>query len=168
LVERVVAGDNTPYKAYMDAHNRATVTSRKAVEELIPYAAEHKVVIALENVWNNLWVKPEIFAAFVRSFRSLWVKAYLDLGNHVKYAPTLQWVQALGHDIAKCHVKDFRLNPDGHGGKWADIRDGSVHWPKVRAALDRLDYNGWLTIEGSGGLSIQQKGERLDLILAGK
>jgi hexulose-6-phosphate isomerase len=168
LVDRVVAGDNTPYKAYIEAHNRATATSREAVNQLIPYAAEHKVVIALENVWNNLWVKPDIFAAFVRSFRSPWVKAYLDLGNHVKYAPTIEWVEALGHDIAKCHVKDFKLNPDGHGGKWADIRDGSVAWPKVREALEGLDYNGWLTIEGSGGLSLQEKGKRLDLILAGK
>lgn len=168
LITQVVAGDNTPFQAHIDAHNHATQASRAAVQELIPYAAEQGVVIALENVWNNLWVKPDIFAAFVRSFRSPWVKAYLDLGNHVKYAPTTEWVVALGHDIAKCHVKDFRLNADGKDGAWADLRDGSVDWPGVRRELERLDYNGWLTIEGSGSLSLEERGKRLSQIVAGK
>lgn len=168
LVTQVVAGDNAPFQAHIDAHNHATATSRVAVQELIPYAAAHGVVIALENVWNNLWVKPDIFAAFVRSFRSPWVKAYLDLGNHVKYAPTTEWVEALGHDIAKCHVKDYRLNADGKDGSWADLREGSVDWPGVRQALERVEYNGWLTIEGSGSLALGERGKRLSLIVAGK
>ncbi len=167
-ITRVVAGDNTPFRDYIAAHNQGTAASQAAVRELIPYAAEQGVVIALENVWNNLWVKPDLFAALVRSFRSPWVKAYLDLGNHVKYAPTTEWVEALGHDIAKCHVKDFKLNPDGKDGDWADIRDGSVDWPGVRQALDRLDYNGWLTIEGSGSLTLAERGRRLALIVAGE
>lgn len=168
LVTQVIEGDNAPFQAYIEAHNQATLASRAAVEQLVPYAAEQGVVVALENVWNNLWVKPDIFAAFVRSFRTPWIKAYLDLGNHVKYAPTIEWVETLGHDIAKCHVKDFKLNPDGKDGIWADIRDGSVDWPRVRRALDRLDYNGWMTIEGSGSLSLAEKGKRLSLILAGE
>ena len=50
------------------------------------------MVIALENVWSNLWVKPAVFKHFVASFQSPWVKAYLDLGNHVKYASAEEWV----------------------------------------------------------------------------
>ena len=37
-----------------------------------------------------------------------------------------------------------------------------------RGALDEVGYNGWMTIEGSGGLSLEEKSKRLDLILAGK
>ena len=37
-----------------------------------------------------------------------------------------------------------------------------------RGALDGVGYNGWMTIEGSGGLSLEEKSKRLDLILAGK
>lgn len=168
LVSRVVAGDNTPFAAYMAAHNAATEASRKAVETLIPEAEACGVTIALENVWNNLWVKPDLFASLVRSFRSRWVQAYLDLGNHVKYAPTTEWINALGETIAKCHVKDFALNPDGRDGKFVDIRDGSVDWPAVRAALQRVGYTGWLTIEGSGGLSLADQNRRLELIIAGQ
>jgi hexulose-6-phosphate isomerase len=166
-LSRVVEGDNAPFAEYIKAQNHATETSRKAVEALLPEAEKCGVAIALENVWNNLWVKPEFFAAFVKSFKSPWVKAYLDLGNHAKYAPTPQWIDALGDRIAKCHVKDFRLKPDGKGGDFVDIRDGSNDWPAVRAALERVNYNGWLTIEGSSGLSLAEQYRRLDLIIRG-
>jgi len=138
------------------------------VRKLIPVAEKTGVVIALENVWNNLWVKPAIFRNFVASFDNPWVQAYFDIGNHVKYAPSEEWIRVLGKLIVKCHVKDFKLNPNGHGGKFCDIRDGSVDWPIVRAQLDAIGYNGWMTIEGSGSLSLEEKNRRLDLIIAGE
>jgi hexulose-6-phosphate isomerase len=167
-LKRVAAGDNSRYEAYIAAHNHAVDTSRKAVEKLIPVAEKTKVVIALENVWNNLWVKPAIFQNFIASFDSPWVQCYFDVGNHVKYAPAEEWIRALGKLIVKCHVKDFKLNPDGHGGRFTNIREGSVNWPLVRRELDKLPYNGWMTIEGSRGLSLEEKNKRLDLIIAGK
>ena len=167
-VTRVAKGDNAPYQAYMEAQNRATDMSREALRKLIPVAEKAGVVIALENVWNNLWVKPKLFAAFVASCQSKWVQAYFDIGNHVKYAPPQQWIQALGTAIAKCHVKDFKLHPNGQGGRFVNIRDGSVDWPAVRTALDAIGYNGWMTIEGSGRLLLAEQSKRLDLILAGK
>ena len=166
-ISKVVAGDNAKYKAYIEAHNQAVDGSIAAVKKLIPVAEQTKVVIALENVWNNLWVKPAYFKSFVASFQNPWVKAYFDIGNHVKYAPPEEWIRALGSLLAKCHVKDFKLNPDGHGGKFVDIRDGSVNWPAVRKTLDDVGYNGWMTIEG-GGLSLEEHSKRLDLIIAGK
>jgi len=166
-LKRVVKGENSKYAEYIKAHNHAIDTSRSAVEKLIPTAEKTKVVIALENVWNNLWVLPDLFAHFVRSFGSPWVRAYFDIGNHVKYAPPEKWIRALGDLIVKCHVKDFLLNPDGHGGKFVHPRDGSIKWPEVRKALDEVGYNGWLTIE-DGGLALEEFSRRLDLIIAGK
>ena len=167
-VTRVAAGDNEQFAAYIKAQNQATDMSRLAHEKLIPVAEREGVVIAVENVWNNLWVKPDLFTHFVGSFKSKWVQAYFDIGNHVKYAPPEEWIRALGKLIAKCHIKDFKLNPDGKGGKFVNIRDGSVNWPLVRRELDRIGYNGWMTIEGSGKLSNEEKGKRLDMIIAGK
>ncbi len=165
-VTRVAEGDNAKYQAYIDAQNQATDRSRKAVERLIPAAEKAGVVIALENVWNNLWVQPALYAHFVASFKSRWVKSYFDIGNHVKYAPPETWLRALGSNIAKCHIKDFKLNPDGHGGKFVHPRDGSVDWPLVRRTLDEIGYSGWLTIE-DGGLELAEFSRRLDLIVAG-
>ncbi len=167
-VKKVAAGDNSKYKEYMEAQNFATDSSRAAIEKLIPVAKETGVVIAVENVWNNLWVKPAIFQNFVASFNSSWVQAYFDIGNHVKYAPAEEWIRTLGKLIVKCHVKDFKLNENGQGGRFCDIRDGSVDWPEVRKALDEIGYNDFMTIEGSGGLSLEEKSKRLDLIIAGK
>ena len=165
---RVVAGDNAPYADYLAAHNHAIDTSREQVKRLIPVAEKCGVVIALENVWNNLWVQPAVFQNFVASFNSPWVKAYFDIGNHVKYVPPEQWILTLGSLVAKCHVKDFKLSAADPGtGDFVNIRDGSVRWPAVRAALDNVGYNGWLTIEG-GTLSIAEHSRRLDLIIAGK
>lgn len=166
-VKQVVAGDNSPYAAYIEAHNVAIDTSRDAVRRLIPVAEKAGVVIALENVWNNLWVKPDLFRHFVASFDNPWIRAYFDIGNHVKYAPPEQWIRTLGKLIVRCHVKDFKLNADGHDGKFCNIRDGSVNWPEVRKALDELGYDRWMTIEG-GSLSLQEHNRRLDLILAGQ
>jgi hexulose-6-phosphate isomerase len=168
-VRKVVQGDNAPYQEYISAHNHAVDTSREAVKRLIPLAEQTRVVIALENVWNNLWVKPWVFRHFVASFQSPWVKAYFDIGNHVKYAPPEEWILALGELLAKCHVKDFKLNrsdPNGEG-RFLNIRDGDVRWPVVCAALESVGYNGWMTIEG-GDLSLAEHSRRLDLIIAGQ
>ncbi len=168
-VRRVASGDNGPYAEYMAAQNHATDSTRKAVEKLIPVAEKAGVVIALENVWNNLWVKPELFAAFVTSFQCPWVQAYFDVGNHCKYAMPEEWIRALGKLIVKVHVKDFAVDRSKpRGGTFVDIREGDVDWPLVRRELDKIGYNGWMTIEGSGGLSVEERSRRLDLILAGK
>ncbi len=166
-ITRVAAGDNSRYAAYIKAQNRATDTSRAAVEKLIPLAEELKVIIGIENVWNNLWVKPDLFQHFVASFKHPFVKAYFDIGNHVKYAPPQDWVKALGPLIVKLHVKDFKLNPDGHGGEFVHPRDGSIDWPAVRQALDQVGYDGWASIE-DGGLPLTEFRRRFDLIEAGQ
>ncbi len=166
-ISKVAAGDNEKYKDYIEAHNWAIDSSTAAVKKLIPIAEETKIIIALENVWNNLWVKPAIYAHFVKSFNHPLVKAYFDIGNHVKYAPPQEWIKALGSLVAKCHVKDFKLKPDGHGGDFCASRDGSVDWPAVRKALDDANYNGWMTGEDIR-VSSAEFSKRLDLIIAGK
>ena len=166
-VTRVAAGDNSKFEAYIRAQNRATDTSKAAVEKLIPLAQELKVIIALENVWNNLWVKPALYKNFVASFNNPWVKSYFDIGNHVKYEAPQNWIKTLGPLIVKLHIKDFQLKPDGHGGKFVHPRDGSIDWPAVRHALSDIGYDGWATIE-DGGLELAEFSRRFDLIESGK
>lgn len=107
-------------------------------------------------------------AHFIDSFESRWVRAYFDIGNHVKYSAPQRWIAVLGKWIVKCHVKDFKLNPDGRGGRFVNIREGSVNWPIVTKALKDIGYQGWMTIEGSERLPVAEQSRRLDLIIAGK
>lgn len=166
-LQQVAAGNNAPYAKYIAAHNQAVDAAKQGIRRMIPTAKATGVIIAVENVWNNLWVKPDVFANFVASFDSPWVRAYFDIGNHVKYAPSENWIRTLGKLIVKCHVKDFKLAPDGRGGNFCDIRDGSVNWPAVRKALDAVGYRGWMTIEGVG-LPLDEESRRLDRIIAGE
>jgi L-ribulose-5-phosphate 3-epimerase len=167
---RVVYGDNAPYSDYIKAHNDATDRTAKAIKRLIPFAEKAKVVIAVENVGNNLWVQPDIFRHYVQSFQSPWVKAYFDIGNHVRFAPPERWILTLNTLIAKIHVKDYQLDPaDPNGrGLGVNLREGNVRWPVLRQALEAINYNGWMTIESNAGLSYEERNRRLDLILAGK
>lgn len=123
----VVYGDNAPYADHITAHNRATDASREWVSRLIPIAEKTGVVIALENVRNNMWVTPATFRHFVASFRSPWVKAYYDIGNHVRFAPPEQWVLTLGELLVKVHVKDARSHPRGQRTLASRATGAGVH-----------------------------------------
>ena len=150
-VTRVVDGDNEPFAGYIAAQNTATERSIDAVRQLIPTAAEEGVTIALENVWNNLWVLPAFASAFIRSFNDPWVKAYLDLGNHVRYAPVEEWLTALEEITAKLHIKDFLIDrTKGNEGTFVPINKGSIDWVSVRQTIEKVRYNGWVSIESDG------------------
>lgn len=169
-VQRVVAGDNAPYADYIRAQNHAVDTSVPLVKRLIPLAEKTGVVLAIENVWNNLWASPAYFRHFVASFGSRWVQAYYDVGNHVKFTRPEEWILTLGPLLKKIHLKDYWLDPadpDGQG-KFVNLRDGSVRWPIVRVALDQVGYDGWVTIEAPINLTLSQQVERMRAIIEGR
>ena len=168
-VSRVVKGDNSKFKDYIAAQNRATDMLRDALRKLIPVAKAAGIIIGVENVWNNLWVRPDLYKHLIESCDSKWIQAYFDIANPVKYLiPSEKWIHTLGKLIVKCHVKDYKLAPDGHGGSWPTLREGSVHWPAVRKALDDIGYSSWGTIESPGPISLAEQDRRFDLIIAGK
>ena len=139
------------YPDYVKAQNDATKYAQDAMAELAPYAAELGVTIGLENVWNNLWVMPDFASAFIRSFKNAWVKAYLDLGNHERYAPAQEWVRAMGDQIVKLHIKDFKVDRAAKNeGTFVRIGEGSIDWKRVRRMIEFVGYNGWVSIESSG------------------
>ena len=150
-VRTVAKGDNAPFSAYIDAQNRSTDLTREFVEKLIPVAAREGVIIALENVWNNLWVTPEFAAALVKSFDSPWIRAYVDLGNHVRYTAPERWLRTMGPLTVKLHIKDFRIDRSmKNDGEFVALGRGSVNWKSVRDVIDEVRYNGWVTIEENG------------------
>lgn len=167
-ITAVVEGDNKPFASYIEAQNKATELTRDAVNQIIPTAAREGVIIALENVWNNLWVMPDFAAAFVRSFDSPWVKAYFDLGNHVRYTPTEQWLRTLGSSIVKLHIKDFKIDrTKKNDGDFVPLGKGSIDWKSVRGVINEIGYNGWVTIEENGYTDAEYSGI-MDRFFAGQ
>lgn len=167
---KVVDGDNAPFQAYIDAHNVQMEGARRLVESLIPTAEKLGMTIGLENVWNNMWVHPKFASNFIRSFESPWVKAYFDIGNNVKYCKRPQeWFDELRGCISRVHLKDFKLNDDGHGGRFARLMEGSVDWVAIRKKMEEVGFDTWMSVELEGcPLTIEEQARRMDLILEAK
>lgn len=171
-VKTVAEGHNTPYADYIAAQNLATEQSIRAIESLIPTAAQVGVRIAIENVWNNLWSTPKFFAAFCKHFDNPWVGCYFDLGNHTKYARCEEWLKELGHSIVKLHIKGFKVKEvkgklGGGPGDWCKVDEASIDWQAVRKLLTEIRYNGWVSVE-EGGYSLEKYNEILDHFSEGK
>jgi hexulose-6-phosphate isomerase len=172
IVKRVARGDNEKYQPYIEAQNRATTSSWEVLKRLTPVAEKTKVAIALENVWNNLWVRPDLFKKFIDGHQHPMVRTFFDCGNNVKYGiPPETWIRTLGSSIIELHIKEYRNNPDGKSGVWTNLRENGIHWPEVRRALDEVGFDGFATIEESGAkprIPLDEQSRQLDLILAGK
>ena len=155
-----------PQTSYKDAWTRSQKVIR---ERLLPLAADLKVVIAVEEVWNKFLLSPIEFARYVDEMASPWVKAYFDVGNVVFYGYPQDWVRTLGPRIAKVHLKDFQLDRPSGKFAWKNLGEGDIDWVEVRKAFADVGYDGWMTTEISGGDAAYLKdvGVRFDRFLAG-
>jgi L-ribulose-5-phosphate 3-epimerase len=159
LVPAVVNAETS----YRDAWTR----SQKRIRELIPMAAELKVVIALEEVWNKFLLSPLEMAKYVGEFASPWIKAWFDVGNVVLYGYPQDWIRTLGKSIYKVHLKDFKRKDDGY--EWVNLGDGDVDWPAVRAAFAEVGYSGSVIAELDGGdeAYLRDVSKRIDRLVLG-
>jgi L-ribulose-5-phosphate 3-epimerase len=158
-----------PQTSYHDAWER----SQKEIRKMIPLAAELKVVIAVEEVWNKFLLSPLEFARYVDDFSSPWVKAYFDVGNVVLYGYPQDWIRTLGSRIVKLHLKDFTFRRDPATKKpvadWVNLRDGDIDWKAIHSALASIGYRGSATVELSSGDEAYLKdiSKRVDMIFEG-
>ncbi len=131
--------------SYLDAWTR----SQKQIRELLPMAAELKVAIAIEEVWNKFLLSPLEMEKYIAEFKSPWVKAWFDVGNVVLYGYPQDWIRTLGKSIYKVHLKDFKRKESGYA--WVNLGDGDVDWVAVRAAFAEVGYAGSVIAELDGG-----------------
>ena len=153
--------------SYRDAWTR----SQRAIRErLLPMAADLKVRIAVEEVWNKFLLSPVEFARYVDDFESPWLRAYFDVGNVVIYAYPQDWIRTLGARIVKIHLKDFQFDRQNGRFAWTKLGEGDVDWPEVRRALGEIGYAGYVTTElpAGDGAYLKDVSTRVDRILAGQ
>ncbi len=126
-----------------------------AINAALPAAAENKVSILIENVWNDFLFDQEggsdqtadELAKFVDAFNSPWVGVQFDIGNHWKYGDPAAWIRTLGKRIKKLDIKGFSRET----GKFTKITEGDIDWPSVKLALQEIGFSGWLAAEVGGG-----------------
>ena len=140
-------------------------------ETAIPYAAEKKMPLLVENVWNNFLLSPLEMARFVDELDSPWLAAYFDVGNILRYGWSEQWIRVLGKRIKKIHIKDYSKKIMEEKGLWpgfdVNIGEGSANWGAVRQELAAIDFNGWATAEvgGGGKERLAQISKEMDTVL---
>jgi len=135
-----------PQTRYADAWTR----SQANIRQLIPLAAELKVIIAVEEVWNKFLLSPLEFARYVDEFKSPWVRAYLDVGNMVLYGYPQDWIRTLGKRIVRVHLKDFKVKSKGFSpfeAEFVNLGEGDIDWSEVRKAFSEIGYSGPFTCE---------------------
>jgi L-ribulose-5-phosphate 3-epimerase len=139
LVPGKVSGPN-------ETHEQVWERSIAEIRKVIPLASKLKIHVLIETVWNGFCYKPEQFRDYIDEIDSPWVKAYYDIGNMQKFAPSHEWVRILGKRSLKYDVKDW-----GKKNGFCPLGQGDVDWKKVRAELAKIEFTGWVTREGSDG-----------------
>jgi L-ribulose-5-phosphate 3-epimerase len=159
LVPAVVNAETS----YRDAWTR----SQKEIRKLIPMAAELKVVIAIEEVWNKFLLSPLEMQKYIAEFESPSIKAWFDVGNVVLYGYPQDWIRTLGKSIYKVHLKDFKRKEGGYA--WVNLGEGDVDWAAVRKAFAEIGYSGSVIAELDGGdeAYLRDVSKRIDRLLIG-
>ncbi|MFM7206839.1 MAG: sugar phosphate isomerase/epimerase family protein [Planctomycetaceae bacterium] len=136
--------------------------ARDEILKAVPLAAALGQRILFENVWNGLFYEDDgprnqpvgPWADYIDSFRSPWIGAFFDLGNHARYGDVAEWVRGLGPRIVKLDIKGYsnaRADSAGRGKGFVDIADADIEWTTVRAALREIGFTGWVSAEVGGG-----------------
>jgi sugar phosphate isomerase/epimerase len=148
----------------------------ESIKELLPYAAEKKVVLALENHYkDNYWQYPEfaqkrdVFLEIVDQIDSPWFGVQYDPSNAIVAGEDpLELLESVKHRVVTMHASDRFLKP-GHTleelrriedsvGYAAILSHGVIgqglnDYPRIFRLLREVGYQGWVSIEdGLNGL----------------
>lgn len=130
--------------------------------DLLPFAKEHHVKIACENMWN--WNREkeescfaacatsESFLAHLEAVHDEDLVACLDIG-HAEMRPSgggaVAMIKALGHHLQALHIHDNDLKRDSHALPFTM----GIDFQSVCQALKEIGYSGDLTLEADRALA---------------
>lgn len=129
--------------------------------ELLPFAKEHNVKIATENMWN--WhenaehssfaacATPESFNDHLDAVNDDYFVACLDIGHaEMKGSETSapEMIRGLGKRLKALHIHDNDKLHDSHQIPFSM----DIDFVEIVKALKEIDYNGYLTLEASSYL----------------
>ncbi len=153
-----VGGDSVLYVARYD-RKRPLMESWNETQAIIkkglPAAEKYGVKILVENVWAGFLISALDMERYVDEIGSPWFGAYYDVGNNVRWGVPEHWIEILGERIGKLDIKEWdekKHSAEGlRQGFSSPLGEGTIDWAAVRAALRKIDYNGWATAEVGGG-----------------
>lgn len=143
----VVAGLVTAEVPYNEVYQRCV----EAMQELGPKAEAAKVKIGCENCNSEqrFLLSPREFKTFLKDVNQPWVGLHLDVGNIHDTGFAEQWIEIHGPDITRIHLKDVKKHRGRCGDEsvYTNLFLGNNNWKAIRAALLKVNYDGWLIAE---------------------
>ncbi len=155
-------------------NNKSAEENAEMYFELLPFAKEHGVRIATENMWN--WNGPEDhaapaacshhedFLAHIRAVNDPYFVACLDIGHaEMKGLGTSarEMILTLGDSLQALHLHDNDRWHDSHRMPFVD----QIDFADVACALREIDYKGYFTLEcdqALWGYTAENVGEGLE------
>jgi sugar phosphate isomerase/epimerase len=163
----------------------------ECIEQLVPYAAERGVILALENHYkDNYWRYPEfaqhlpVFLRIVQAIDSPWFGVNYDPSNAMLAGEDpLDVLAAVKDRVVSMHASDRRLldgytlddlraqeDSVGYAGilQHGEIGTGLNDYRAIFDILRSVGFDGWISIEdGMNGLDeIQRSADFLRMMLA--
>lgn len=127
-------------------YNVAYENALLGLKKLAPIAAENRVTIGVENVWNKFLLSPLELRGLLDTVGSPYVGSYFDMGNVILTGYPEQWPAILGGRIKRVHAKDFKRAVATLDG-FCPLGEGDVNFPAVMAALRAIGYDSYVTAE---------------------
>ncbi len=143
----VVAGLVTEDTPYNEVYQRTVDNIRRLAET----AAKARVRIGCENCCSEqrFLITPREFHTFLDDVNSEWVGLHLDVGNIHDTGFPEQWIEINGPRITRVHVKDVLRHRGrcGNQSVYTNLFLGDNNWPAIRAAFEKVRYDGWIIAE---------------------
>lgn len=148
----------------------------ECIREVLDYAAERNVVLAMENHYkDNYWLHPEfaqkqdVFVEIVNQIDSPWFGVQYDPSNAlVAGEDPIELLERVKHRVVTMHASDRHLKPGHTLEELASVEDsvgyaailahgvigeGMNDYPRIFRILHEADFQGWISIEdGLNGL----------------
>lgn len=114
-------------------------------KSLEPYAKDCKVQIAVENLVNSIFWRPNRLSHFIRLLDSSVFCACVDMGHaELMGIPPEEYVSGMDRDILKCiHIHDTDSKVDRH---WIPYQ-GLQNWDNIIKSLVEYGYDGEMNME---------------------
>ena len=143
-------------------NNKGPEENAEMYFELLPFAKDHGVKIATENMWN--WyggdshasfaacATPESFNAHLDAVNDDYFVACLDIGHAEMEGMNTsaeEMVYALGKRLAALHIHDNDKLHDSHQLPFSM----KIEFDPIVRALKKIGYNGYFTLESNEYLS---------------
>jgi sugar phosphate isomerase/epimerase len=119
-------------------------------EPLVKLAEKNQVCLALEPAFNMLCHDYYSTQEFFRRIDSPWLGINLDPSHLTLYRNDVPWViRQWSRKIRHVHLKDVIGRPGTPGQDFIFplLGEGLVHWRDFFAALDEIDYRGYMSVE---------------------